>query len=106
MATGRAFPVAKPARKYQPGIPIFYDVPVDKTVENYGTWVATLVQLYEDNFKKPESERKDGLKVKFRYEDFDNDNGGLDYFPINWDDLYDMLNLSELDASILRGYAL
>ena len=68
--------------------------------------VATLVQLYEDNFKKPESERNDGLKVKFRYEDFHNENGGLDYFPINWDNLYDMLNLSELDANILRGYAL
>ena len=50
--------------------------------------------------------RSYGLKVKFRYEDWDNENGGLDYFPINWDDLYDMLNLSELDASILRAYAL
>ena len=81
--------------------------PADKTVEeHYVSEVATLVQLYENNFKKPESERKDGLKVKFRYEDFHNENSGLDYFPINWDDLYDMLNLSELDASILRAYAL
>ena len=105
--TGRPFPIAKEVRKYKPGTPIFDDVPADKTVEEqYGIYIATLVQLYEDNFKKPESERKGGLKLKFRYQDFENDNGGLDHFPINWDDLFDMLNMSELDASIIRCSAL
>ena len=59
-------------------------------------------KCYKANFKKPKSKRISGMMVRIKPEFFNHDNLENTHFPVNWDDLYDLLNLGALDASIMR----
>ena len=67
-----------------------------------GAACAELEKCYKANFKKPKSKQLPGMMVRVKPEVFNHDNLESTHFPVNWDDLYDLLNLRALDASIMR----
>ena len=85
--------------KYEPGEKLIRNV--EDVSKELGVSCASLEEVYLDNFKKPESERVSGIIVSYKAEAFHHD-VACTVFPVNWDDLFDLLNLREMDASVMR----
>ena len=96
-ASGGDVEIATVAPQYKPGRKLLPNV---KNVRReLGAACAELEKCYKANFKKS----KLGMMVKFKPEIFNHDNPAEStHFPVDWEDLYDLLNLRALDASIMR----
>lgn len=90
-------PISEIQPKYQPGGPLIHNV---KSISSQlGIACDSLEKYYRANFKKPQSERLDGFFISFKPEVFHH--GGLPFFDLCWEELYHMLNLKEVGASMM-----
>ena len=65
---------------------------------------AQLHNHYMEILNKPKTERLEEIMVQFQTQHFHRDRVSL--FPIGWEDLFDLYNLTVLDARILRCFVL
>ena len=89
--------MAEVASKYERGKPM---------VENeaaLGVACRRLHDYYMDVSNRPFPHTVKSIMVYFGYEQFKNDG---QMFTVQFDDIFDMLNFRELDASLMRCFAL
>ena len=82
-----------------PGEPLVLNV--KDVSKELGVASAMLDEIYMENFKKEENKRASGIMVSYKAEAFHHDFDVTD-FPVNWDDLFALLNLRAMDGSIMR----
>jgi hypothetical protein len=92
-------------KNYIRGGVLVEDLPEGRTVREYcGVIISLLVAYHDNNLNKPISEQTSGVMVTFKPKHFYHDY--VTCFPVNWEDLYLLINLREMDSSIVRGYTM
>jgi hypothetical protein len=92
-------------KNYIRGGVLVEDFPDGKTVRQHcSVIISVLVAYHDNNFKKHISEQTSRIMVKCKPEHFYHNYAN--FFLVNLEDLYLLINLREMDAIIVRCYIL